>query len=62
MSIKDEHANLVVETDMERVTLILIQSKTTIILATTTPTPFIITKDIGVNVKVELTKAMNVKE
>jgi hypothetical protein len=62
MTIKHEHANLVVETIMEGVILILIQSKTIIILATITPSPSIVMKDLVVNVKVEVIKATNVEE
>lgn len=62
MIIKDECANLVVETVMEGVTLILIQLKTTIVHIATTPNPFAVTEDLGVDVKVEVTKAMIMEE
>jgi len=58
MTIKDKCANLVVETIMEGVTLISIQLKTTIVLVVSTPSPSAITKDLGVDVKVEVTKVM----
>jgi hypothetical protein len=58
MIIKDECANLVVETVMEGVTLNSIQLKTTIVHVATTPNPFVVTEDLGVDVKVKVTEAM----
>jgi hypothetical protein len=57
MTIKDECANSMVETIMEGVTLISIQLKTIIVPITTTPGPSAITEDLGVDVKIEVTKA-----
>jgi hypothetical protein len=62
MIIKNECANSVVETGMEGVILISIQLKTIVVHVATTSNPSAITKDLGVIVKVEVTKAMIMEE
>jgi hypothetical protein len=60
--VKDEHANLVVEFDMEEGTLISIQPKPIDVLVTITPSLATTMEDLGVDVKVEETKATIIKE
>ncbi len=61
-TIKDECANLVVETSMEGATLILVQQETIVIPIAIAPSPFITTKDLRVDVKVEVIEAMIMEE
>jgi len=62
MTVKDDYANLMVETDMEGATLILIQTKTTIVLATTTPSLAITMEDLWVDVRIEEIEALVMEE
>jgi hypothetical protein len=61
-TIKDECANLVVETSMEGATLILVQQETTGIHVAIAPSPFTATKDLGVDVKIEVIKPTIMEE
>lgn len=56
--IKDKHMTLMVGTDMEAEGLILVQMKYIIIIVATTPSSYVALKDVGLNVKVDVIKAM----
>lgn len=56
--VKDKHMTLMVGTDMEAEGLILVQIKYIIILVATTPSSYVALKDVGLNVKVDVIKAM----
>jgi hypothetical protein len=56
-TIKDECANLVVETNMEGATLTLVQQETIVIPIAIAPSPFTASKDLRVDVKVEVIEA-----
>jgi len=60
--VKDEHANLMVEFDMEEGTLISVQPKRIDVLVTITPSLATTMEDLGVDAKVEETKATIIKE
>jgi hypothetical protein len=55
--VKDEHTILVVGISIEVDNLISIQLKSIVILVAITPNPSSALKDVGIDVKVELTKA-----
>ncbi len=57
MIVKDEHAYSTVAINMEEGILILVQPKTTIILAAITPSLVVVTKNLVVDVKIEEPKA-----
>jgi alpha-amylase/alpha-mannosidase (GH57 family) len=62
MTVNDDCANLVVETDMEGATLISIQTETIVVLATTTPSLAITMEDIWVDVRIEEIEAPVMEE
>ncbi len=62
MTIKDGHANLVVESNMEGGTLILVQLETTAIHVAITPNLVVATKNLGIYVRVEETYVITMEK
>lgn len=61
-TVKDEHANLVVETNVEGATLILVQLKTIVVPTTIVLSPSTAMEELGIDVKVEVMKATIMEE
>ncbi len=55
--VKDEHAILVVRISMEVESLISVQLKSIVVLVAITLNPSFASKDVGIDVRVEVTKA-----
>lgn len=55
--VKDEHTILVVGISMEVESLILVQLKSIVVLVAITLNPSFASKDVGIDVRVEVTKA-----
>ncbi len=60
-TVKDEHANSVVETDVEGAILILVQLKTIVVPIIIILSPSIAMDELGVDVKVKVTKAIGLE-
>ncbi len=60
-TVKDEHVNSVVETDVEGAILILVQLKKIVVPIIIVLSPSIAMDELGVDVKVEVTKAIGLE-
>jgi hypothetical protein len=56
--VKDEHTILMVGIGMEAETLISVQLKSIVILVTIAQNPYAVSKDVRIDVRVEVTEAM----